>query len=68
MNYNKWTIETAAPLLALKLCEEAGEVGKEISEAFMGDWPPVHRKRLHEELDHVQHLVNTLREKFPLTP
>lgn len=66
MKFKDWTKETSALLLGLKLCEEAGEVGKEISKAFMGSWPPVNRRLLHDELDHVEYLVKVLREKFPM--
>jgi NTP pyrophosphatase (non-canonical NTP hydrolase) len=48
-------------VLALKLCEEAGEVSKEITDGWRNG--EVDRHKLKEELDHVIAIATILRER-----
>lgn len=66
MNKKKWS-DPSVPiaLLALKLCEEAAEVGTEISDMAMkleNMNPPFTREpELLSELEHVEFLVGVIR-------
>ena len=72
MKFQKWTTETPSLAVALKLCEEAGEVGKVINDNFTDGriipeaWSDKDRKMLAEELTHVEFLCSVLRQKFSL--
>lgn len=66
MNKAKWQ-DPMVPMtiLGLKLCEEAGEVATELSDAFMGGVPSalhtVRAGELIEELDHVIFIAETMK-------
>ena len=64
MKRSRWNENVLSEMLALKLCEEAAEVGKEITTAAQ-EARAINVKNLNEELDHVEHLVSVLRKKFP---
>lgn len=63
MNKKRWR-HPSVPLtvLALKLSEEAAEVGTEITDAIMNT-DEVNIKRINEELDHVEFIASVLRER-----
>jgi len=63
MNLTKWK-DPRVPIevLALKLCEEAGEVAKEMTEAWERHGKP-HRNHTIDELDHVIALAEILKER-----
>jgi len=73
MNRGKWSNpEIPLEFLALKLVEEVGEVSKEITDklVFESDIPHEYvgyddpnRKRILEELSHVQFLVTVMRKR-----
>lgn len=64
MNKYKWS-KPNIPLsiLALKLAEEAAEVGTELTDEFIG-LRPFSRKRILTELDHVEFLVGIMRSRL----
>lgn len=62
MNKQRWR-DPSIPLsiLALKLCEEAAEVGTEITDSHMGEhW---NRDAILEELEHVVFMATVLRDR-----
>lgn len=62
MKKKNW-VDAPELIQALKLCEEAGEVAKEFTEAHQRG-REVDRKKLNNELNHVEHLVAMLRRRF----
>lgn len=70
MKFKNWTTDTPTLSLALKLCEEAAEVGKAVNYNFSAgnitfdQWTPIQRRMLLEELDHVDYLSKTIRMKL----
>lgn len=66
MNFEMWSDpQVAVSLVALKLCEEAAEVGNEITDPIMRG-KKVSKKRLREEIEHVEFLCAVLRERYSL--
>jgi NTP pyrophosphatase (non-canonical NTP hydrolase) len=67
MNLNKWERpEVPLEILALKLCEEAGEVAKELADGWKRGG--VDRGKLIEELNHVVALAKVLQERCDEAP
>jgi hypothetical protein len=67
MNKNRWTNPAVSlPVLALKLTEEASEVGGEISDAEMryGRSPAHFYKHALTEIEHVEFLCGVLRDRL----
>ena len=74
MNKRKWK-SAPIPLIALKLCEEAAEVGTEISDYFMArefhepeENMKMFKRDLRTEIEHVEFLCDLLRERWSLGP
>jgi hypothetical protein len=64
VNEKKWTDpKVPMTLLALKLSEEAAEVGGEITDALVNG-RPVDRIAILEELDHTVFIANTMRYRI----
>jgi hypothetical protein len=65
MNKRKWS-DPGIPIevLGLKLCEEAAEVGTEISDAALKVSKTVNVKKILDELDHVEFIAKQLRKRF----
>lgn len=64
----KWlNPEIPLEVLALKLCEEAAEVGTEITDAIMSgellSYPFIHEAEILVELEHVEFLVSVIRNR-----
>lgn len=75
MNKAKWrNPDVPLPVLALKLCEEAAEVGTEISDSLIAPTGllrtanaargTLQTKKLLEELDHVEFIVACIRARL----
>lgn len=66
MNKRKWQ-DPMVPLsmLALKLCEEAAEVGTEITDGYFHDpiFGQADRRKLLEELEHVEFIAAVIRAR-----
>lgn len=63
MNKKKWTNpEIPLSVLALKLCEEAAEVGTAITDGMTGSGQ-IDLGNLLEELDHVDFICSALRSR-----
>jgi NTP pyrophosphatase (non-canonical NTP hydrolase) len=59
MKIKNWR-NAPAEILALKLCEEAGEVAKEITEAYQ-EGRQVHSEKTQSELTHVIRIASQLK-------
>lgn len=65
MNKRKWTRKSVpVSMLALKLCEEAGEVAREITDAKIDGKP--YDENVLTELDHVIFIASIMRERLQL--
>lgn len=65
MNLKRWkNPEVPISMLALKLCEEAGEVANEITDGWQTGTGKVSRKRAVEEVDHVIAIAEILKARL----
>jgi hypothetical protein len=68
MNRGKWSSpRKSLPELALKLCEEAAEVGTEITDA-LDDGSKLDIKATLNELDHVRFLCDVIERRVRRSP
>lgn len=61
MNKLNWTVDTPLPILALKLLEEAAEVGTQVTDGWKDDTLDIHC--INSELDQVEYLASVIRAK-----
>jgi hypothetical protein len=62
MNLHKWKKQRGITPLALKLCEEVGEVNKEIG-SWVAEGKELNYKAALEEIDHVIFIAEQLRKR-----
>lgn len=62
MNRARWNSHLPIAILALKLSEEASEVGTLVSDAWKND-AFIDVDRMNEELDHVEFIASLIRTK-----
>lgn len=62
MNKDRWKASLPIAVLALKLSEEAAEVGTLVTDSWMAD-SDIDITRMNEELDHVELLAGAIRTK-----